>query len=99
MFRRTIFGGRRGIRSWAARKVSGGGVRTFNRPTGADDWVIYIGNGNGGFAGSSCPQSQESWSILGTQQTIGDGITPGVATDSQGNIHVVYMNAGTIYYR
>jgi len=82
----------------AATNVNGGTVRTFNKPAGADDWVIYIGNGNGGFAGSTCPP-QPAWSILGTQQTIGAGITPGVATDAQGNIHVVYMNNGGIYYR
>jgi hypothetical protein len=82
----------------AAQNVSGGAVRTFNKPAGADDWVIYIGNGNGGFAGGACPQTQEAWSILGTQQTLGDGITPGVATDSCGNIHVVYMNNGAINY-
>ena len=30
---------------------------------------------------------------------MGAGITPGVATDSQGNIHVVYMYNGAIYYK
>ena len=86
--------------AWSsAQNVSGGGVRMFNKPSGADDWVIYVGNGNGGFAGGGCPQTQEAWSALGTQQTIGDGITPGLATDSLGNIHVVYMNGGAIYYR
>jgi hypothetical protein len=85
--------------AWStAQTANGGGVRTFNKPAGADDWVIYIGNGNGGFAGSACPP-QEPWGIPGTQQTLGAGITPGVATDSQGNIHVVYMNNGGIYHR
>ena len=28
----------------AAQNVGGGAVRTFNKPAGADDWVIYIGN-------------------------------------------------------
>ncbi len=85
--------------TWAApQNVTGGAVRTFNKPAGADDWVIYIGNGNGGFTGGACPQTQEAWSTLGTQQTLGNGITPGVATDSRGNIYVVYMNNGAIYY-
>ena len=84
--------------TWTApQNVSGGGVRAFNKPPGADDWVIYIGSGNGGFVGGGCPPTPD-WSVLGTQQTLGDGITPGVATDSQGNIHVVYMNNGAIYY-
>jgi len=84
---------------WAASQiVAGGGMRTFTKPAGADDWVIYIGNSNGSFTNDACPQTQQAWSILGTQQTLGGGITPGVATDSQGNIHVVYMNNGAIYY-
>jgi len=83
----------------ASQNITGGAVRTFNKPAGSDDWVIYIGNGTGSFAGSACPVTQQPWSILGTQQTLGDGVTPGVATDSQGNIHVVYMNNGAIYYR
>ena len=83
----------------AAQAVSGGGVRTFTRPSGADDWVIYIGPGAGTFAGGACPGTQEAWSALGTQQILGDGITPGVATDAQGNIHVVFMNNGAIRYR
>jgi hypothetical protein len=83
----------------AAQSVSGGGVRTFSRPVGTDDWVVYIGPGSGTFAGGACPQTQDPWSTLGTQQTLGDGITPGVATDALGNIHVVYMNSGAIYYR
>jgi len=81
-----------------SQNVSGGGIRSFNKPVGADDWVIYIGNGNGGLAGAGCPPPP-GWSILGTQQTLGAGITPGVATDSQGNIHVVYMYNGAIYYK
>jgi hypothetical protein len=60
--------------------------------------VIYFGDGNGSFAGGVCPTTRGPWAILGTQQIIDDGITPGVATDSQGNIHVVYMNNGAIYY-
>src|ERR1051326_3634444 len=65
------------LKTWtAAQNVGGGAVRTFSRPAGADDWVIYIGNGNGGFAGGPCPPSQEPWRILGGQQTLGDGITP-----------------------
>ncbi len=86
--------------TWGAEQtVSGGGVRTFTKPTGADDWVIYIGPGTGTFAGGACPETQEAWSALGPQQTLGDGITPGVATDAQGNIHVVYMSDGAIHYR
>jgi hypothetical protein len=88
------------LNSWTTpQNVTGGGVRTFAKPAGANDWVIYIGNGNGSFAGGACPQTQDGWGTLGTQQTLGDGITPGVATDLHGNIHVVYMNNGAIYYR
>jgi hypothetical protein len=33
--------------TWSApQHVTGGARRTFNRPTGADDWIIYIGKGN-----------------------------------------------------
>jgi len=32
---------------WAApQNVSGGARRTFHKPAGADDWIIYIGKGN-----------------------------------------------------
>jgi hypothetical protein len=88
------------LNTWTApQNVTGGAVRTFTKPAGADDWVVYLANGGGTFAGGACPQTQGSWGALGTQQTLGDGITPGVATDAQGNIHVVYMNNGAIYYR
>ncbi|MDO8683460.1 MAG: carbohydrate-binding protein, partial [Armatimonadota bacterium] len=40
-----------------------------------------------------------NWNTLGAQQMLGDGATPGVAVDSQGNIHVVYMANGGIYYK
>src|SRR5262249_25893936 len=70
------------LNAWTApQNVTGGGVRTSTKPAGANDWVIYIGNGNGTFAGGACPQTQGEWAALGTQQTLGDGITPGVATD------------------
>ncbi len=74
--------------------VSGGGQRVFARPDGAADWVVYIGTGEL----SECPPISPP-SPLGAQQTLGDGIEPGIATDAQGSIHVVYMNNGTIWYR
>ena len=43
--------------------------------------------------------ARADWDTLGTQQSLGAGITPGVATDSQGKIHLVYMTGGRIYYR
>jgi hypothetical protein len=63
--------------------VAGGAVRSFSKPAGADDWVIYVYK--------TLP--------LGQTYTLGAGHTPGVATDSRGNIHVVLMNGATIYYR
>ncbi|MBM4028812.1 MAG: DUF1593 domain-containing protein, partial [Planctomycetes bacterium] len=35
---------------------------------------------------------------LGPIRSLGPGITPGVATDSYGGVHIVYMNAGRILY-
>ena len=43
--------------------------------------------------------ARADWDTLGTQQSLGAGITPGMATDSQGKIHLVYMTGGRIYYR
>jgi hypothetical protein len=74
--------------------VAGGAVRSFNKPAGADDWVIYISKGG---SSPTCP-GQGSTSILGVQQILGSGINPCVATDSQGNIHVVYLANGAIQY-
>lgn len=39
------------------------------------------------------------WNQLGSQKEITSGITPSVAVDSQGALHMVYMDNNAIYYR
>jgi hypothetical protein len=39
------------------------------------------------------------WSALGPVIRIGEGITPGIATDHEGTVHVIIMHAGAILHR
>lgn len=68
--------------------VAAGGTVTFNKPSGADDWVVYV---------TSTPSI--GWNTLGTQQTIGSGQMPAVATDALGNIHVIYLTGSSVQYK
>ncbi len=40
-----------------------------------------------------------TWNTLGNTIDVAAGTTPGIAVDSQGRLHLVYMSAGRIYYR
>ena len=37
--------------------------------------------------------------VPGDVVQVANGTTPGIAVDSLGNVHVVYMSSGNIYYR
>src|SRR5262249_5590901 len=70
--------------SWSDQfSIAGGAMRAFNKPSGVSDWVVYIGDGG---PGQTCSSLQPSSTI-----TLGTGIVPAVATDTQGNIHVIYV--------
>lgn len=43
--------------------------------------------------------SAAAWNALGEIRSLGPGITPGIAVDPSGTIHVVYMDDGLIFHR
>lgn len=49
---------------------------------------------------ASAPRATPAaWNALGPQQDLGDGITPGIAVDRRGDVHIVYMGGKRISYR
>jgi hypothetical protein len=44
-------------------------------------------------------ESTPEWNALGPVYEIDNGITPGIAMDAKGFLHLVYMNEGRIFYR
>ncbi len=74
------------------QSVAGGGIRTFNKPPAAADWVIYFGNGG---PAPSCPPPVTTV----TQLTLGSGVMPSIATDGLGNLHAIFISGGNIVYR
>jgi hypothetical protein len=50
-------------------------------------------------SGSEIKLPAAVWSDLGETHDLGAGITPGIAVDPAGTIHMVFMHAGKIHYR
>jgi hypothetical protein len=42
--------------------------------------------------------AQQHRAVLGEIRQLGGGITPGIAADSEGNLHMIYMESGRILY-
>jgi hypothetical protein len=86
----------------AGSHATGGSVTDGREPFAAAGTVTGAAGDSGlkpGWSGGRAPGAAGATIAMGETIAVAAGITPGVATDAWGLIHLVYMRGAEIYYR